>query len=74
MSCTGKQLDGTTPGSQQDGTHLVDFRLSLLIARVQPGGAISYIISVWFTHEITISWHALACIYKIVKFNLHISQ
>ena len=25
------------------------------------------IISVWFTHEITISWHALACIYKIVK-------
>ena len=55
MSRTGKQLDGTTPGSQKDGTRLVDFRLSLLIARMPPGGAISYIISVWFTHEITIS-------------------
>ena len=55
-------------GSQRTVTRLVDFRLSLLIARGAAWLAKSYIISVWFTHEITISWHALACIYKIVKF------
>ena len=37
---------------------------SLFVGRVGWG-----IISVWFTHEITISWHALACIYKIVEFH-----
>ena len=36
-----------TTGQSADGTTSVDFRLSLLIARVPPGGAISYIISVW---------------------------